>query len=87
METAFDTRDDCQGLVESTVFTNVKKAVGSFNSDTTGYAVVEDVDFGISENTSPEGTLKTVPYEYTALGSENVKAAIVGVAGNTLTLG
>lgn len=52
-----------------------------------GFAVENDNDFGSSENTAPAGTLDSVPYEYTLLGSENVKAAVVGTAGQTLTLG
>jgi hypothetical protein len=30
------------------------------------------------------GTLTSVPYEYSLLGSGSVKAAVVGTAGNTL---
>jgi pectate lyase len=48
--------------------------------------VEDDNDFGESENSAPKGTLTSVPYEYELLGSENVEKAVVGVAGNTLTL-
>lgn len=44
-------------------------------------------DFGSGSNSAPAGTLKSVPYKYTLLGSKNVKAAVVRKAGQTLTLG
>lgn len=50
-----------------------------------GFAVSVDNDFGSGTNTATAGTLKTVPYSYTKLGSANVKAAVVGTAGNTLS--
>ena len=46
-----------------------------------------DCDFGEGSDTAPQGTLTSVPYDYTLLGSDSVKAAVVGTAGNTLTLG
>lgn len=76
-------------LVESTVFVDTKKAITADYSKSTGYANTNDVDLGDSTNDAPEGTLTadTIPYEYTLLGSASVKAAVVGTAGNTLTLG
>lgn len=56
------------------------------DSEDIGYAVVNDVESD-AEVTAEAGTLDTVPYEYTLLGSAAVKAAVVGTAGNTLTLG
>lgn len=44
----------------------------------------EGNDFGGAEDTAPEGTLATVPYEYTALEVGKVKSAVVGTAGATL---
>ena len=73
-------------LVESSVFTSVEAAIESEDSDTTGSAVVKDVDLGGGTNTAPEGTLTSVPYDYSLLGSAAVKAAVVGTASNTLTL-
>jgi pectate lyase len=47
---------------------------------------VNDCDLGGKTNTAKAGTLTTMPYSYTKLGSGKVKAAVVGVAGNTLSL-
>ncbi|KAI1503470.1 pectate lyase [Biscogniauxia marginata] len=81
-----NTRQGAQVLVESTVFVDsVEKAIISQDSDEVGYAVVNDVDLGGSVNSAPEGTLTEVPYDYTLLGSANVKASVVGVSGQTLT--
>jgi pectate lyase len=77
-----NTRDGAQVLVESNQFVGSSKALYSTDD---GYAVSVDNDFGTSSNTALAGTLKTVPYSYTKLGSTKVKAAVVGVAGNTLS--
>ncbi|GKZ29155.1 hypothetical protein AbraIFM66950_003315 [Aspergillus brasiliensis] len=77
-----NTRDGAQLLVESNQFVDSKKALYSTDD---GYAVANDNDFGDSENTAEEGTLTSVPYDYTLLGSSSVKAAVVGTAGQTLT--
>lgn len=86
-DTGVNTRMGAQVLVESSVFSGVKSAVLSKDSKETGGAVTKDVDFGGSENSAPKGTLTSVPYSYSALGSAKVKAAVVGTAGNTLKLG
>ena len=70
--------------MQSTVFEGCTSGVVS-ESEVDGFAVVEDVEFNGAENNAPEGTLTAVPYEYTLLGSENVKSAVVGEAGATLT--
>jgi pectate lyase len=85
-DSGINSRMGAQALVESNVFVGIKDALTSQFSKEDGYAVAEDNDFGDSENSAPKGTLTSVPYEYELLGSENVKAAVVGVAGNTLTL-
>jgi pectate lyase len=72
-DSGINSRMGAQALVESNVFVGIK-------------AVEDDNDFGESENSAPKGTLTSVPYEYELLGSENVEKAVVGVAGNTLTL-
>jgi len=77
-----NTRDGAQLLVESNQFVDSSKPLYSTDA---GYAVSVDNDFGGASNTASAGTLKTVPYSYTKLGSAKVKAAVVGVAGNTLT--
>lgn len=86
-DTGVNTRMGAQVLVESSVFSGVKSPVLSKDSSSTGGAVCNDVNFGSGSNTAPAGTLKKMPYSYTLLGSAKVKAAVVGTAGNTLTLG
>ena len=88
-ESAVNTRMGAQALVESSVFDGVKDAVTSRFSKEVGYAVMNDVDLGRASDKypAPEGTLTSVPYEYKLVGSENVKSALEGVVGNTLTLG
>lgn len=46
-----------------------------------------DNDLGDGTNTAPVGTLtaSSMPYSYSLLGSANVIANVVGVAGATLT--
>jgi pectate lyase len=82
-----NTREGAEVLVESSTFVDAEKPITAAYSDVTGYANVNDVDLGSGENDAPEGTLTSVDYEYTLLGSASVKAAVVGTAGNTLTLG
>lgn len=77
-----NTRDGAQVLVESNIFVDSDKALYSTDD---GYAVSVDNDFGDSSNTAEAGTLTSVPYSYTKLGHANVKAAVVGTAGNTLS--
>ncbi|PWY75060.1 pectin lyase-like protein [Aspergillus heteromorphus CBS 117.55] len=75
-------RDGAQLLVESNQFVDSKKPLYSTDD---GYAVSNDNDFGDAENNAEEGSLTSVPYEYTLLGSDKVEAAVVGTAGQTLT--
>lgn len=75
-----------QLLIESSVFENSnKKAIFSQDSDTTGYAVVNDVSLGGSANTAPKGNLNSVPYSYSKLGSGNVKSSVMANAGQKLS--
>lgn len=76
-----NTRDGAQVLVESNQFVGSSKALYSTDD---GYAVERDNDFGGAKNTALQGTLTTVPYSYSLLGSSKVKSAVVGVAGQTL---
>ena len=69
-------------LVESNTWVGSKKPLYSTDA---GYAVSVDNDFGGQANTALAGTLTSVPYSYSKLGSGNVKAAVVGSAGNTLS--
>lgn len=76
-------------LVESTAFVDTDVAITAEYSDEPGYASVNDVDLGGGSNDASASTLTAAElgYEYSLLGSANVKAAVVGSAGNTLTLG
>lgn len=76
-----NTRKGAQLLVESNTFVGSKKPLYSTND---GYAVANGNDFGSGSNTALEGTLKSVPYSYSLLGSSKVEAAVVGTAGQTL---
>ncbi|KAL1955842.1 hypothetical protein VTO42DRAFT_8000 [Malbranchea cinnamomea] len=80
---AINVRRNGQVLVESNVFSDVKKPL--YSVDDEGGAVERDNDFGGGENTAPSGSLNSVPYQYSLLGSGNVKNAVVGTAGATLT--
>jgi pectate lyase len=77
-----NTRKGAQVLVESNAFVGSKKPLYSTDS---GYAVSNDNDFGSGSNTALAGSLKSVPYSYSLVGSAKVKAAVVGTAGQTLT--
>ena len=50
-----------------------------------GFAVARGNDFGGASNTAPTGTLTTVPYTYSLTAVGSVRAAVVGVAGATLS--
>lgn len=80
-----NTRQGAQILVESTVFENTTEDIGWYDGKVTGYAVVNDVSLGSGTNTAAKGTLTSVPYAYTKLGSANVKASVQANAGNKLT--
>jgi pectate lyase len=88
VNTGVNTREGAQVLVQSNVFSNVSKPILSADSDDVGYAVAIDNDLGGAANTAPVGTLtaSSIPYSYSLLGSSKVVAAVVGVAGATLSL-
>jgi pectate lyase len=77
-----NTRDGAQLLVESNTFVDCDKPLYSTDD---GYAVSNDNDFGDGENTAETGTLTSVPYSYTLLGSGQVESGVVGTAGQTLS--
>ncbi|KAK8044602.1 hypothetical protein PG993_004626 [Apiospora rasikravindrae] len=86
LASGINTRMGAQLLIESSVFENSnKKAIFSDDSDTTGYAVVNDVSLGGSANSAPKGTLTSVPYSYAKLGSGSVKASVKANAGQKLS--
>jgi pectate lyase len=77
-----NTRIGAQVLVEGNVFVDSKKALYSTDE---GYAVERNNDFGDAKNEALEGTLTSVEYEYDLLDTSEVKNAVVGTAGQTLT--
>ncbi|KAI2620826.1 pectate lyase a [Xylaria nigripes] len=86
LETVIDTRDLAQLLIESSVWENCPRK-GIFTNDSNvgpGYAVVKDIDLGDSENLAPVGTLNSVPYSYTLLGSAATKEYVMANAGQKL---
>ncbi|KAI1472091.1 polysaccharide lyase family 1 protein [Daldinia caldariorum] len=86
--TGVNTRMGAQVLIQSSAFKNsTKKAVFFADSKETGYAVLDDVDLGGSENTAPAGTLtaSSLPYDsIQVLGSAAVANTIPGTAGQKL---
>ncbi|KAM0276052.1 hypothetical protein ACHAQH_007138 [Verticillium albo-atrum] len=89
MDTGLNSRMGAQALIQSSYFENVgTKAIFSESSKEIGYVVAQDVVLtGKSQNQAQVGTMtaSTPPYSYKLLGSANVKAAVVGEAGQTLT--
>lgn len=85
MDTGINTRMGAQLLIESSVFSGVSDAIESADSDTVGYAVCNDIDLGDGANTADEGTLTSVPYDYTLLGADAVVASVTAEAGQTLS--
>ncbi|KAI9697341.1 MAG: hypothetical protein M1820_007847 [Bogoriella megaspora] len=77
-----NTRDGAQLLVESNQFVGSGKPLYSTDN---GFAVSKGNDFGSGSDEAGQGTLNSVPYSYTTLGSAKVKAAVVGTAGATLS--
>ncbi|KAI1841162.1 hypothetical protein JX265_000501 [Neoarthrinium moseri] len=86
--TGVNTRMGAQVFIQSSAFVNcATKAVESADSDTTGYAVLDDVDLGSSENSAPKGTLSASSFPYDtikALGSGSIASTIPKTAGQTL---
>lgn len=86
VNTGINTRENAQLLIESSVFENSgTKAIYSADSDVVGYAVVNDVNLGGSANTAAKGTLTSVPYSYSKLGSGSVKSSVTSNAGQKLS--
>ncbi|KAI8955366.1 polysaccharide lyase family 1 protein [Xylaria longipes] len=86
VNTAINTRMGAQVLVESSVFESCgDKAIYFADSDETGYAVVRDVSLGGSTNSAPTGTLTSVPYSYSLLGSGSTKSSVTSTAGQNLS--
>jgi pectate lyase len=77
-----NTRQGAQVLVQNNVWTGTKKALYSTDG---GFAVAEGNDFGGSDNTAPKGTFSKAPYDVQLLETSQVKDAVVGTAGATLS--
>lgn len=88
IDSGINTRMGAQVFVQSTAFVgSAERAVFSDRSAELGYAVLDDVDLGGSENSAPEGTLSadSFPYEsIPVLGSTAVASTIPGLAGQKL---
>jgi pectate lyase len=85
--TGVNTRMGAQVLIQSSAFANsAARAIFFADSKETGYAVVEDVELGGSENTAPQGTLSAADlgYEIELLGSAAIASTIPGTAGQKL---
>ncbi|PSN67809.1 pectate lyase [Corynespora cassiicola Philippines] len=79
-----NSRLGAQILAQNNVFVGSKKPLYSVDDD--GFAVAEGNDFGDGENTAPKGTFTKAPYTVdNLLDASEVKAAVVGTAGNTLS--
>ena len=68
--------------MESNAFSGSSKPLYSTDA---GYAVSRDNDFGGASNAALAGSISSVPYSYTLVGSSKAKAAVVGSAGATLS--
>ncbi|KIK57960.1 polysaccharide lyase family 1 protein [Collybiopsis luxurians FD-317 M1] len=77
-----NTRDGAQLLVENNVWTGTDKPL--YDTDD-GFAVARGNDFGGAENTAPVGTFTAAPYSYSLIPTANVRASVVGTAGQTLS--
>lgn len=88
MSTGINTRMGAELLVESCVFSGVDSAIESADSDTVGSATVDDVDLGSGTNSASAGSMSSsdIPYEYSLLGSANVKSSVTSTAGQTLSI-
>ncbi|KAJ7858811.1 pectate lyase [Mycena olivaceomarginata] len=76
-----NTRDGAQLLIENNVWANATKAIKPSDG---GFAVATGNDFGGATNTAPTGNFTKAPYSYTLLATADVRATVVGTAGQTL---
>ncbi|KAL5503742.1 hypothetical protein ACEPAH_7813 [Sanghuangporus vaninii] len=76
-----NTRDGAQLLVENSVWSGATKAIKSTDE---GFAVSLNNIFNGAKDTAPNGTFTDPPYEYALIDPEDVRDAVVGVAGATL---
>ncbi|KAI9150198.1 putative pectate lyase A [Paramyrothecium foliicola] len=83
--TGVNSRMGAQALVESTVFKNTPIAITSRDSKQVGYVTTKDVVLGGGKNEAPAGSLSSVPYSYSVLGSGKVAGTVPSQAGAVLT--
>lgn len=77
-------RKGAQALVENDAFSGSIKPL--YTVDSTGSAVETGNEFGTTNMTRPaDGTMHTVPYQYTLMTVEEMKATLPTHAGNTLS--
>ncbi|KAL5526974.1 hypothetical protein ACEPAF_8703 [Sanghuangporus sanghuang] len=76
-----NTRDGAQLLVENSVWSGATKAIKSTDE---GFAVSLNNIFNGAKDTAPNGTFTDPPYDYALIDPEDVRDAVVGVAGATL---
>lgn len=82
MSDVINTRSNAQVLVESNAFVGADKALYTVD---TGKAVQRDNKFNGAEADAPQGTLTSVPYSYSLLGSGKVAASVQASAGANLS--
>lgn len=86
--TGVNTRMGAQVFIESSAFSDcATKAIESADSDEIGYASVDDVDLGGSENDAEAGDLTASSFPYDTietLGSGSVASSVSSSAGQTL---
>lgn len=69
--------------MQNNVFVESKKALYSTDA---GFAVESGNDFGTGTDSAEKGTMTKAPYTVSGmLAAGEVKAAVVGTAGNTLS--
>ncbi|KAJ7827350.1 pectate lyase [Mycena olivaceomarginata] len=76
-----NTRDGAELLIENNVWANATKAIKPSDG---GFAAATGNDFGGATNTAPTGNFTKAPYSYTLLATADVRATVVGTAGQTL---
>jgi pectate lyase len=87
LSTGVNTRMGAQVFIQSSAFVDCADAIAADYSDETGYAVLDDVDLGSSNNTAPTGTLTASSFPYdtiSVLGSAAIASTIPTTAGQTL---
>lgn len=80
--TGVNSRMGAEVLLESTVFEDSSNPIVFRDSPETGFIVTNDV-VGANDHDVPDGSLTSVPYSYSTMGSGNL-ASVISAAGQTL---